>query len=292
LTEWNRFSFKDIADDMLLMFWDGRPDLAVELARHLQAYLRANDRGADRDRVPYFLVLAVLYDWDGLEAEIRDLLSRDFAFRYFPVNDVVLILGALTPSANGSRLVEFIDRYAALSQETSEKFYERQGLPNFLPDAQARLSPTWVVRARIVDDTLFTVFFDDEPLHNAEVLVRFLVAVGDVSDGAEGALRLKSKAALYQLQRLADPGRAAVVAEQARLYAEAACQGWRPRDAAHARRAWSALQIAETYAMAPSDSLDIDEDLQRTAREKPERLPFAIAAFAGNYRLMDALIGD
>ncbi len=292
LTEWNGRRFKDIADDMLLMFWDGRPDLAVDLARHLQAYFRANDRGLDWDRVPYFSVLAVLYDWDGLEAEITDLLSREFAFHYFPVNEVVLILGALAPSADGPRLFNFIDRYAALSQEISEKFYERSGF-GALPDAQVRLSPTWVVRDRIVDGTLYTVSFDDAHLQNVELLVKFFVAVGDASSGSTGALRLKSRAALYQLQRLADPTRAAVVAEQAQFYAEAACQGWRPRDAAHARRAWIALQIAEAYAAAPSsDTLDIDGDLQRTAREKPESLPLEIAEFAGNYRLMDALIGD
>ncbi len=257
LTEWNGRRFKDIADDMLLMFWDGRPDLAVDLARHLQAYFRANDRGLDWDRVPYFSVLAVLYDWDGLEAEIKDLLSREFAFHYFPVNEVV-----------------------------------RSGF-GALPDAQVRLSPTWVVRDRIVDGTLYTVSFDDAHLQNVELLVKFFVAVGDASSGSTGALRLKSRAALYQLQRLADPTRAAVVAEQAQFYAEAACQGWRPRDAAHARRAWIALQIAEAYAAAPSsDTLDIDGDLQRTAREKPESLPLEIAEFAGNYRLMDALIGD
>lgn len=289
LKGWDYLAFGKLAGDMDAMFWGGRPDLARRLALSLRDYFKKNDEGHERVRGPYFYVLAVLYDLEGLEKEFRDYQQEPETFRYYPINETSVILAAVAPEAEKKRILSLLDRTLDLTYAARTKYTESIGLGAL--SREFMYPDTLRVRSHLA---LGPFMFDEPELELPPDIrfMRYLVAVGDRDGAIQIAPKLPIKDALVELQRLAIARSDEHAAQEADTYADTACQGWRPRDLAQAKAVWTALSIADQYAIPPADDIDPQKELDELAKQKPEEVPAQTASHAANFRLMSALIGE
>jgi hypothetical protein len=290
LKDWNHGAFEEIAGDMAAMFWDGRPDLSVSVARALRAYFNAIEKPGrlrEGERGKFWSVLAVLNDLDAINAELHELEEGQH-LSYYPANDVSFFLAALAPEHDRARVGNFIEQTARRAYAAAVKRYQEVGVST--PPIEHYFAHALQAAAYLANgDRMFDEPSDPPP---SDSLMRFLAEIGDTNGIVRMAPLVGSRTALYQLQRVAIARDDGSVASTAEAYAETACQGWRPRDTAQARAVWTALEIADEYANNPSDDIDFQKDLDAVARDRPEQLPDMTSQYGNLFRMMLALIGN
>ncbi len=289
-----------------LSFWDGRPDVALRLARRARAYFEKFDVGYNLAyaREPYTVLVALSGDREGMETAIRRFRFTDGpeTMKYrkglrMAVGRIALALAAIVPSADAVALIEGLIRnveYNYFDGTLHGDVLERAiPLPHF-----AR----WVAagqpdRALKVLDDLIAASGYGSPgpgvdrttqgkraycKESLERALRFAVATGRTDLALKLADRLSrnSTLRLVSLNRIAlASGSDIRIRARVDAYIDAACGGWRPRDAAQAWDTWRRIRYA--------DQVDEDEgyvygtrameESAKLATDKPETVPGNLA---------------
>lgn len=284
-----------------LVFYGGRPDVAVPLARTASAYLKKYKITGrpEIDEGIIWLQDAMLGDRAALKASFSTRYSVD---KVYPMDDpdngmlaarTALMLAATFPSSQAVELIDEmirkvqvpnatipVDRYPRLMPLTYFARWaaagdDRQALKSLDDDLELApdVDPAYRVRTQKENSVYLTY------------ALRFAVATGrgalalELADRKAGASSFK----LTLLNQLAvGPGATAAVKSRVNEYAAMVGGGWRPRDATQAWAVANRLDMAEIHSNdeAYRSLAEVLEAAGTTAKDKSETLPQDLAASA------------
>lgn len=300
-----------LVPDIEKAFYDGRPDVALRLARLALAYAgKKDDASSYLERTFGLIPSALLGDQGAVKAGIQrrrqtyygplgdDLETNDGqrlkdGWRA-PLARIALASAAVLPSREA---VSFIDY---LMSETERDGPAKETWPILLPltyfalcaaadepdkalavlDRLNEIADGWVAQ-----DAKITAEYRNKYKVCLQFALRFAVATGrtDLAFSAADRLPKESELKLVALNRLAlAPGADASVQERVDEYAVTVGGGWRPRDAAQAKEVLVRLRLARRYRDDDSFAslAEVLEKAAKTASEKPETLPADLAGYA------------
>jgi len=299
-------------------FWDGRPDVASRLASQAVQHYRKFNLDYYRTAFPQMTGSFVSqgkasrraysgepYSWDyivpnallGDRSAVQQELGRwpngysnrlDYGDGDASGN-AALLLAASRPATQASALIEEMIQWRFQPSFEGEHVTGEDSWPLITPLAYFALA---VAKGDVSRALKYLEFGNPEPADrkfrtdenyqkSVRSALRFAVATGRSQLVFDLAERVSSsREGLLALNRLAlNPGADATVRDRVRRYAASVSGGWRPTDANHARKVWLHLDHAmwlndETqYGLLPADA-------EKTAQERPEKLPADLAAHA------------
>lgn len=299
-------------------FWDGRPDVARRLATsavehyrkfYLEYYRtgfpqitasfvsegKASRRAysGDPPSWDYIVPNALLGDRNAVQQEIGRWPngysnSLDYGDGDASGN-AALFLTASLPAAQASAQIEEMVQWRFQPSFEGEYVSDKDSWPRITPLAYFALA---VAKGDLSRALKYLEFDSPEPADrkfrtdeyyqkSVRSALRFAVATGRSQLALDLAERVSSsREGLLALNRLAlNTGADKSVRDRVRRYAASVSGGWRPTDANHARKVWLYLDHAmwlndETqYGLLPADA-------EKTAKEKPEKLPADLATHA------------
>ncbi|MES2907624.1 MAG: hypothetical protein V4688_00515 [Pseudomonadota bacterium] len=256
-------------------FWDGRPDIAQRLARRAADYHKKFN--PDRN------------SWDSYASIWGYITSNSLLGDHEPIAQEM----RQWKTGNGSNFVDIAALFAAASMtpegaETTIKEmlrWEHQG-PH--EDSWPYLSPEAYFALAIAknDSTRALKYLEvgdqSSKDHNDRLwrALRFAVATGRSQLAFDLSKLLHSSVStLLHLNRLAaNPRASEAVRERVSRYAVSVSGGWRPTDGTHAERV--SLHLRQARALSDTEYGLMPADVEKTAKEQPEKLPGNLAGHA------------
>jgi hypothetical protein len=271
--------------DLHTLFWGGRPDIAQRLARRALENSRkfnpGNSQDPPWDYVSYLIPNAVLGDGKAIAQEMERWKSNRLDVSIIEVAAMYLAV-SMTPADAEGTIKELIRQwYNHLKAATGANFTETNW-PYGFPQA-------YFAMAAVKGDFKGALKYlerEEDPSGKEYQLrmwhaLRFAIATGRSQLALDIAEKLPHDwDTLFQLNRLAaHPGAGESLRERVRRYAVTMSGGWQPIDAEHARKVWLHLK----HAIKLNDEKQYGIMLygaEKTAKEKPEKLPADLAAHA------------
>jgi hypothetical protein len=303
VSQWSTGWFAGATYDIIRMFWDGRPDLAVALAREFQSYYKRYDIGyqrVDDDAPMYLALLAVLGDLDGIDDLIRRGLYNEYWLKQWMGIDQIAALLAATRPHDVARITSTVAALEKGEYEMMKGEYKRKGFSG--EPSRHRVGPagSFVLAILQGDRARAAAIAGDQdhlsqavmgvpragssdsllgsPLYSSwddvgRLMLRFAVTTGQYEFLPPLLQHVRTETALYELERLAADGENSTVEATLRPLEERVCQGWRPRDSAQARAVWEALKRADAVANDESYKFPTIEEIRKCAQDAPDALP-------------------
>lgn len=275
--------------DLHTLFWGGRPDIAQRLARRAVEHYRKVNPGGSKyprwDYTSYLIPNALLGDRKAIVQEMARWQANrmgDFLDESIIEVAAMYMAASMTPADAEAMIMEMIrSRYNEIFTSTEIKLPEENWHRNF-PEAYFAMA---IAKGDSVS-ALKYLANDDAP-SNADYqtrawrALRFAVATGRSQLALDIAEKLPHDwNTLFELNRLAaHPGASDALRERARRFAVTMSGGWRPVDADHARKVGLHLKHA-IYLNDEKNYGPLPADAEKTAQEKPEKLPADLAAHA------------